>query len=152
MVQLKDVIIRDNDNYNRIASKLKETNDYALKCYRDIQNSIFVNGDDSYFDILEKFGRNVKQVKSDMSDKYATNHYHVHSEWRGPIVIGLIIFVIFYFVLATILSNVIVRVLIRKVKTIPDFGIQEEESLSDHGCGCLALCHFHHDRTTLLEP
>ena len=116
MVQLKDVIIRDNDNYNRIASKLKETNDYALKCYRDIQNSIFVNGDDSYFDILEKFGRNVKQVKSDMSDKYATNHYHVHSEWRGPIVIGLIIFVIFYFVLATILSNVIVRVLIRKVK------------------------------------
>ncbi|MCO6024925.1 mechanosensitive ion channel family protein [Prevotella cerevisiae] len=116
MVQLRDIIIRDNDNYNRIASKLKETNDYALKCYRDIQNSIFVNGDDSYFEILKKFGRNVKQVKSDMSDKYATNHYHVHSEWRGPIVIGLVIFVIFYFVLATILSNVIVRVLIRKVK------------------------------------
>lgn len=118
IIMLRNVIIRDNENYNRVSGKLKEVNDYASKCYHDIQQNIFVNGDDSYFTLLGKFSRTFKQVKRDIADKYGDNSSYVHSEWRGPIVFGLIIFVVFYFILATILSNVVVRVLMHQIKSL----------------------------------
>ena len=42
--------------YNMTEQRLKHMNDYAQKRYYDIQTSIFVNGGDTYLDIL----RNVK--------------------------------------------------------------------------------------------
>ncbi len=118
MITLRNTIIQDNENYDRVSSKLKELNDYAIKCYHNIQKNIFVNGDNSYFTILSKFSRTLRQVKRDVSDKYEDNNRQVHSEWRGNIVFGLIVFVVFYFILATIISNVVVRVLMRKVKAL----------------------------------
>lgn len=116
MITMRNSIVLDDESYSRVAIKLKEVNDYAMKCYRNIQHSIFVNGDDSYFTILGKFSRAMNQAKRDVSDKYNDSNHHIHSEWRGPIVFGLITFVIFYFVLATLISNVVVRSLMRKVK------------------------------------
>lgn len=116
MITMRNSIVLDDESYSRVAIKLKEVNDYAMKCYRNIQHSIFVNGDDSYFTILGKFSRSMSQAKRDVSDKYNDSNHHIHSEWRGPIVFGLITFVVFYFVLATFISNVVVRVLMRKVK------------------------------------
>jgi hypothetical protein len=42
--------------YNRTEEKLRNLNDYANKRYKEIQNSIFKNGGDSYFTILSRFG------------------------------------------------------------------------------------------------
>jgi len=112
-------IIKDNEHYERVSLKLKEVNDYAIHRYRNIQQSIFVNGDDTYFSTLKRFSRAVSLARQDVNDKYQDRGYrHTHSEWRGPIVIGLIIFVIFYLIIATILSNVIVRVMMRNIKSL----------------------------------
>ena len=38
------------------------------------------------------------------------HHHHDHSQWRGPIVLGLIFFVILYLVVASVLSIVLIKV------------------------------------------
>ncbi len=119
--ELKKEISRDNEHYERIRRHLKEIFDFAQKRYKEIQQSIFVNGEESYFSILGHLDRTIKQVKRDVADKYENKHYeynHIKSEWRGTIVFGLILFVVFYITLSFILSNVIVRVLMRKVKAL----------------------------------
>ena len=40
------------DIYGKVEKRLKSLNDYAIKRYNNIRQSIFVNGDETYFDIL----------------------------------------------------------------------------------------------------
>ena len=119
---MRGEIIRDNDHYERVAEKLKKVNDYALQRYNSIQQSIFSNGGDNYFTVLASLRMSVKNAKKDISDKYETEKlstttgtaHEVHSQWRGPVVIGLTIFILFYIILAALLSNVIVRWVVPK--------------------------------------
>ena len=113
----------DSEHYERIQKHLKEVFVYAQQRYKDIQKSIFVNGERSYFKTLASLPFVIKQVKRDWSDKYGNKNYtynHVQSEWRGSIIFGLIFFVIFYISLAFALSNIIVRLMMRKIKTLKE--------------------------------
>ena len=119
--RLKESVIRDNEHYSMTSTKLKKLNDYALQRYMTIQRNIFVNGDANYFEILGQFSRYLKQAKADANEKYDTEHVEVggkqrvvKSQWRGPIVVGLTFFVLFYILVAALLSNVIVRWLVPK--------------------------------------
>ena len=115
----RDHIIEDNEHYTKVSAKLKEMNDYALRRYHNIQQNIFINAEDNYFKTLKRFSQAYQQASQDVSDKYKdTGYRNVHSEWRGPIVIGLIIFVVFYLLIATILSNVFVRLLMHNIKLL----------------------------------
>ena len=122
LIKMRDNIERDNQHYKMVAKKLKKVNDYAIKRYEAIQHSIFVNGDDSYFETLAKLPMSYHDAKADFSDKYKVETLRtssgkertVHSQWRGPIVIGLCLFILFYIVLAALLSNVLVRWLVPK--------------------------------------
>ena len=114
--RLKESVVRDNEHYRLTSNKLKKLNDYALQRYTAIQHNIFINGDASYFEILTQFSRYLKQAKDDASEKYETEQVKVNgesrsveSQWRGPIVMGLAFFVVFYILVAALLSNVIVR-------------------------------------------
>ena len=119
---MRGEIIRDNDHYERVSEKLRQVNDYALQRYNNIQQSIFSNGGDNYFSVLTSLPMSVKNAKKDVSDKYDTEKvgttegkaHAVHSQWRGPVVIGLTIFILFYIILAALLSNVIVRWVVPK--------------------------------------
>ena len=61
-------------------------------------------------------------AKADVSEKYDTEKVKtadggvrtVYSQWRGPIVMGLSLFVLFYIAVAALLSNVLVRWLVPK--------------------------------------
>lgn len=115
LIKLRDSISEDNEHYQRVAQKLARIYYYAMNRYNQIQHSIFVNGEDNYFTELSRFSQRIRTAKEDMKDKYSNIHERgIHSEWRGPIVIGLSIFVIFYLVVATILSNIILRWFIPK--------------------------------------
>ena len=111
----------DSEHYEHIQKHLKEVYDYAQKRYKEIQESIFVNGDESYFSLLSHLNRSVRQMKRDMADKYENKNYeynHIKSDWRGSIVFGLVLFVMFYITLAFIISNIVVRLLMKKVKSL----------------------------------
>ena len=117
MLRTRNQLMADNEHYKMVASKLKKVNDYALQRYASIQHSIFINGDDSYFQILASLPRSVNDAKADFNDKYKEERivsvdgkrHPVHSQWRGPIVMGLTTFIVFYVLLAALLSNVLVR-------------------------------------------
>lgn len=122
MIALRESIERDAEHYTLTAEKLKTLNDYALERYVAIQNNIFVNGDANYFSVLASLSRYIGDAKADVSEKYDEGRVKtasgqsrpVHSQWRGPIVMGLTIFVLIYVVIAALLSNVIVRWIVPK--------------------------------------
>ena len=113
---LKNAIVADNEHYKITADKLGKLNNYALQRYTTIQHNIFLNGDANYFEILGQFSRYIQMAKDDANEKYDTEQVHeqgkvrtVESQWRGPIVVGLAFFVLFYIILAALLSNIFVR-------------------------------------------
>lgn len=122
IIKVRASLMDDNEHYKMMASKLKSVNDYALERYAAIQHSIFVNGDDNYFEVLAALPMSYHEAKADFSDKYNVEHVRtsdgrmrpVQSQWRGPIVLGLTIFILFYIAVAALLSNVLVRWLVPK--------------------------------------
>lgn len=108
--QLKEYITY----YKMTEARLKNLNDYANKKYSEIQNSIFVNGGDNYFDILSRFGYYLSQTKESINEKYVTNA-KVRSQWDSRWIIGLFIVILFYGFIAVALNQLIVRWLVTKL-------------------------------------
>lgn len=124
--RMKQSVVMDNEHYKMTSSKLKKLNDYALQRYNSIQHNIFVNGDANYFEIIGKFSNYLRMAKADANEKYNVEQvadvkgkkHTVQSQWRGPIVPGLTMFVLFYIIVAAFLSNVFVRWLVpRRFRT-----------------------------------
>lgn len=107
-----ELIVRDEEHYDKVIKRVKELHDYAMKRYEIIQKSIFVNGGDNYFTVLKKFKRYLQEAKKDVNDKYKP--LKAKSEWRGPVIIGISIFMLFYILVASLLSYVIMRWLVPK--------------------------------------
>ena len=121
LVKMRASVEKDSQHYKHMAEKLKKVNDYALLRYNDIQHNIFVNGDQNYLEIITSMPTAYHNAKADVNEKYntekvrtANGERQVYSQWRGPIVMGLSIFVIIYVLLAALLSNVFVRWLVPK--------------------------------------
>ena len=119
--RMKQSVVQDNQHYKMTAGKLGKLNDYALQRYTAIQHNIFINGDANYLEILAQFSRYLQMAKADANEKYdvekvqdKNKQHNVESQWRGPIVVGLSIFVLFYIFVASLLSNVLVRWLVPK--------------------------------------
>lgn len=119
--RMKQSVVQDNQHYKMTAGKLGKLNDYALQRYTAIQHNIFINGDANYLEILGQFSRYLQMAKADANEKYdvekvqdKNKQHNVESQWRGPIVVGLSIFVLFYIFVASLLSNVLVRWLVPK--------------------------------------
>ncbi len=64
--------------YSRTEERLKSLNDYALKCYDDIQSSIFVNGGDNYYEIIKSLGRSWSSMVTAMKEQYGASSATVH--------------------------------------------------------------------------
>lgn len=103
---------RDEKYYKFVVRHIGELNAYAMSKYEKIQKSIFVNGGDSYFKTLKRFKRYYSLAKRDASDKYKP--LNLYSQWRGPVIIGISIFMLFYIFLASVLSYIIMRWLVPK--------------------------------------
>ena len=113
----RDKIVMDSDHYDAMSSRLTESYNYARDRYRLIQRRIFIDGQDNYFKVLRSFPRYCKMAFQDASRKYGIGRHNAdaeilrQSEWRGPMVSGFILFVLFYIGLATLLSNIVVHLL-----------------------------------------
>ncbi len=111
-VKLLEGIVRDQEHYERVTKRVGELNTYAMSRYEKIQKSIFVNGGKSYFVTLQRFRAYYAMAKKDVDDKYRP--LKKSSEWRGPVIVGVTIFTLFYIALASLLSYVIMRWLLPK--------------------------------------
>ncbi len=107
------------DTYNRVSERLKTLNDYAVKRYDNIRQSIFVNGDETYFDILLSLPSSVMRAKYSMHEKYSASNARTSSQWRGPVVTGWFIFMIFYALVAVALNLLFIKfVMPKRFKTL----------------------------------
>ncbi|MDY6347597.1 MAG: mechanosensitive ion channel [Bacteroidales bacterium] len=97
----------DQEHYERVSKRLEKLNNYALAKYDAIQKNIFKNGSGNYFKTLKRFGLHYNAARRDIDEKYRP--FDRASEWRGPVIFGISIFMLTYIVLASMLSYVIMR-------------------------------------------
>lgn len=122
--EMKEHAQMDTEHYDDMEARLREAYDYAQERYRLLQRRIFVEGQDNYYKVLSTFPTYVKKAWEDAKRKYGQvitpeeeEHHHAKSSWRGPVVVGFIFFVFIYLIFATILSQVIIYVLSKTVKS-----------------------------------
>ena len=97
--------------YDQTEQHLSRLNDYAQKRYNDIQTGIFRNGGDTYFTILDNFGRNWNFMTRTVQKKYKPTD---NSQWDSRYIFGLIISVVLYAIFATLLNFLLVRYVVPK--------------------------------------
>ena len=120
--EFRDKIVMDNDHYEAMSSRLEESYNYARERYRLIQKHIFIDGQDNYFKVLRSLPRYTRMAVQDTRKKYSFGDQSDdadvlrHSDWRGPVINGFILFILFYILIATLLSNLVVRLLRNKVR------------------------------------
>ena len=119
--EFRDKIVMDNDHYEAMSVRLEESYTYARARYRLIQKRIFIDGQDSYFKVLGSFPRYARQAFRDTRAKYGIGDNSEDaialskSDWRGPVIVGFLAFILFYILLATLVSNLAVRLLRKRV-------------------------------------
>ena len=130
---LHDFLIRlqvDEEHYNNVSLQVRKLNDYARAKYHELQQDIFINPGSTYFTLLQNFDRQWQRMKRDFHTKYSTlrddtgqdGHVRYYqSQWRGPIILFVTIFMLFYIMLATVVSNVVLRLLVPRRWRTDDF-------------------------------
>ena len=114
--QFKDYI----GYYQEIEDQLKTLNDYANKRYKNIQENIFRNAGENYFDILTKLKINIQETKDEIATKYFEKT-KVLSQWDASYIIGLFILIAFYAVIAGAINMLVIRFLVQKRFRKPAF-------------------------------
>ena len=95
--------------YDSTEQRLKNMNDDAQKRYYDIQTSIFVNGGDTYFEIVQKFKEKWDMMKTIVSKKYAIDENSKQSDWSVMWMFGLFTAIIFYAIIAVCINLLVFR-------------------------------------------
>lgn len=120
-VNTRRMVVEDRDQlseyityYKMTESRLRSLNDYANTRYAEIQNSIFKNGGENYFEILANFGHYLTETKESVGEKYSS-YKGVRSQWDSRWIGGLFVFIIFYGLVAIALNQIIVHWLISRL-------------------------------------
>ena len=113
----------DNEHYTEVTNQVEKLNNYAQEKYAELKKNIFIDAGTSYFTILQRFPRYWRRMKMDFRSKYQplkdegsteTEGRPYKSDWRGPIIMAASIFMLFYMLVAAIISNIILRFLVPK--------------------------------------
>ena len=99
--------------YENTEKKLRYLNDYANKRYGDIQDNIFNNGGKNYFSILSNLGRNLRETREAVNDKYQ-RYQKVRSDWDVNIILSFFGSLLLYALIAFAINLFIIRVLLPK--------------------------------------
>lgn len=127
--------------FDKTSNKLKQMNDYAEIKYRQIQSSIFVNGDESFLSILNNLPSYLVQTKQAIIEKYGTEKYKPEntqtktfvrnaSEWHPFFIVFFFAAVLFWFVVSSAINIVAYKWLLPKRIMEMSFVREKRDSLS----------------------
>ena len=121
----KERLVRDSTSYRETADMLKSAYDYAQDRYKTVQTRIFKEGQTNYFTLLKFFPRYWRQASADAKDKYSQSGEgaRVHSQWRGPMVIGFGAFALFYLVISILVAIGFMAIFSKKITFLRKSGI-----------------------------
>ena len=111
-IKMLEAVELDQEHYEKVTERMGKLNSYALSKYEQIQKNIFQNGGDNYFKMLKRLRMNYIMAKKDIGDRYKS--FDRQSEWRGPVIFSISVFMLFYIIVASLLSYVIMRWLLPK--------------------------------------
>ena len=113
LIRILNSIEEDRHYYNLVTEKVTGLYKYTQKRYDELQTSIFKDGTNNYFKVLSKLASQYNLAKKDIVSKYRPlgDDKRSRSEWRGPIVLAVSVFMLIYIFLATILSNILLRLI-----------------------------------------
>lgn len=111
-IKILENVEMDQEHYERVSKRVEKLYVYAQSKYEHIQKNIFVNGGNNYFQTLKRFKWNYAVAKKDVDGKYKP--FKTSSEWRGPVIYGISLFMLTYILFASLLSYVIMRWLLPK--------------------------------------
>ena len=111
-IKMLENVELDQEHYEKVTKRMGKLNAYALTRYEQIQKHIFVNGGDSYFMTIKYFRLYYMLAKKDVGDRYKA--FNRKSEWRGPIILSISVFMLTYILAASLLSYVVMRWLLPK--------------------------------------
>ena len=129
MMDMQVKLRKDQSYYETMQKRINKLSQDAHERYTNLQYNIFKNGNDNYFKMLSELDRNFKRASMDVREKYSSlesvgekRQYNAHSEWRGATVNMFILFVIFYIIVASLLSNIIIRWIVPvNIRKKPEF-------------------------------
>ena len=126
---LRDKMVEDKTYYESTDRRLREAYDYAQDRYKQVQKRIFVDGQKNYWHIVTHFGQFASRAFNDAREKYSNGFLgaDVHSEWRGPIVVGFSLVILIYLALAGLISWLSLKGLKRKVSYLRTDSYQTRE-------------------------
>ncbi len=113
----------DNEHYTEVTNQVEKLNNYAQQKYTELKKNIFIDAGTNYFTILQRFPRYWRRMQMDFRTKYKplrdegrldNEGKPYKSDWRGPIIMAASIFMLFYLLVAVIISNIILRFLVPK--------------------------------------
>lgn len=119
LVRLINSLAKDKKYYDDVSQQVERLNNYARQRYADLQNSIYKNAGANYIVMLSRLPFYLQMVKRDFSDKYLPlSSKDNYSEWRGPIVLGVSVFMLVYILIATLLSYVVMKGVPRLMRSV----------------------------------
>ena len=89
--------------YTKAENRLSELNDYANKRYNEIQQSIFINGGDSYPTLIQNLSRRWTQISDNIRKKYSFST-NANSQWSPKWIFGMFLGIVFYVIVAIVLN------------------------------------------------
>ncbi len=101
--------------YDMAEHRLSEMNDYAQKRYTDIQQSIFINGGESYPTLLQNFSRRWRSMTEAVKKKYAMSsnaRTEGVSQWSATFVFGMFFLIAVFVIVAVVLNQLFFRFLL----------------------------------------
>jgi len=101
--------------YDATEQRLKNLNDYANQRYTDIQTSIFMNGGESYFNILRHFKTKLSDTHETILEKYRPSKQK--SDWDSRVILRLFLMIVFYVIVAVLLNQLVFRLLPNRLRT-----------------------------------
>lgn len=124
--------------YDRTDRKLQALNDYANRRYKDIQNSIFNNGDDNYLRILRNFSMNYKEAKTSVTEKYKPVP-GMMSQWDVRIIFILFGIIVFWGLISIFLNLFTIRIVITQLMKHGMFENRKESFMAKRPCLIMAM-------------
>ena len=100
--------------YTMTEQRLKALDNYANHRYQEIQESIFRNGGQNYFDILQHLNIGYLQTRMALAEKYTPSN-KVRSQWDARWILWLFVSLIIYVVVALTLNVAVMRFVVSRL-------------------------------------
>lgn len=118
----KEKLEEDYYYYTEMHKRLQTTYEYAKQRFEEIQNYIFVTGQENYFHVLANLRKYASDTASEMEQKYGSGDTPQdrvglrESQWRGIVLASTVLYSFFHLLLIALIVILLSCVFLKNVK------------------------------------